>query len=565
MEELKQDRRTKKQRILQFIWDLFMVLIVFVNINLILFSLTYLFLRPYYFKYTPKIMKYYDKNIMGIEPHRTTAYYLHYVDEYKKILKLQEPQKRDAELKKILGQIGKLLNQIVEKQSTQEFEKERQEFNQLVKENSDKPGAQEIEDKLQQLDNHIEDIIKDKKIDSYYDLVADYRKYKNLDSEEGLQQAIEAILAKMDGQMLRIVSDNPFADSGQTIVFKKIQNIIKGNYEKVKTYRMDKKLREILKQNNPRSHISSTTVAFTWFWREKRAGIDEKFKYFDTELRPHFEINYYRKIGQDGKPVDNFWQLDAPFFTFFLAEFLISWFLAIRRKTYIAWFLYPMYHWYDIVGLIPIASFRFFRLIRIYTMYQILQKSEFTPVGDDIISRSIKYYSNIIKEELSDMVTIQILTEAQAEVQSGQSMEILTDTLDNKRGEIKSVIINKLSTIAANERLEQNIRSILDEINGIVAKKVAVLGIFPEKVITQIGLAVYHALAAGLTNAISNDTSKKAIEEMIDMAIDEVKASAKDQELNDLNTSITVELIENIKKSVAVKKWVDTSITKQEE
>ena len=47
---------------------------------------------------------------------------------------------------------------------------------------------------------------------------------------------------------------------------------------------------------------------------------------------------------------------------------------------------------------------------------------------------------------------------------------------------------------------------------------------------------------------------------MIDMAIDEVKASAEDPELNDLNTSITVELIENIKKSVSVKKWVDTSI-----
>ncbi|MEM7180232.1 MAG: hypothetical protein AAF518_04935 [Spirochaetota bacterium] len=562
MEEQELAKNTKKKsRYLKLVWDLIMVLIVFVNISLILFSLTYLFFRPYYFEYTPELVKLYDKEIVGIEEHRTTGYYLKYVKEYKKILNLRDEKKREAELAGLLQRIDQLLIKIVSKQNTQEFEKDRSDFSELLKENSEtKDQSAKILQAMEKIDGHIEDIIEDKQVEKYYELVSDYRKFQGLKTPEGFEKAKEDILAKMDAQMLRIVSQNPFADSGQTAVFKTMQGIVKGEYDKVKTYRTDKSLRDLLKSNNPGQHISSTTVAFTWFWRVRKTSAKEKFTYFNKNLKPLFAINYYRKIGKSGKPVDNFWTIDAPFLCFFLLEFLISWFLAIKRKTYIAWFLYPMYHWYDILGLIPVASFRFFRLIRIYTMYQILQKSEFTNVGDDMISRTIKYYSNIIKEELSDMVTIQILTESQAEIRSGQSMKILTDTIDAKRGEIKTVILNKLTTIASNERLEANAENILEEINEVVVSKIGFLGIFPEKVVTQIGLAFYHAIVSVFGNVLQNETSKKAIEEIIDMAIDEVKASAEDPELNDLNTSITVELIENIKKSVSVKKWVDTSI-----
>ena len=53
------------------LWDLFMVWVVIINLCLILFDLTYLWLRPAYFNYLPVITKIWDP-VLGIEPHPLT-------------------------------------------------------------------------------------------------------------------------------------------------------------------------------------------------------------------------------------------------------------------------------------------------------------------------------------------------------------------------------------------------------------------------------------------------------------------------------------------------------------
>jgi hypothetical protein len=53
------------------LWDLFMVWVVIINLCLILFDLTYLWLRPTYFTYLPLITRIWDP-VLGIEPHPLT-------------------------------------------------------------------------------------------------------------------------------------------------------------------------------------------------------------------------------------------------------------------------------------------------------------------------------------------------------------------------------------------------------------------------------------------------------------------------------------------------------------
>ena len=53
------------------LWDLFMVWVVIINLTLILFDLTYLWLRPTYFKWVPLVTRIYDP-VLGIEPHPLT-------------------------------------------------------------------------------------------------------------------------------------------------------------------------------------------------------------------------------------------------------------------------------------------------------------------------------------------------------------------------------------------------------------------------------------------------------------------------------------------------------------
>ena len=56
---------------LSTLWDLFMVWVVIINLSLILFDLTYLWLRPTYFKYVPVVTRVWDP-VLGIEPHPLT-------------------------------------------------------------------------------------------------------------------------------------------------------------------------------------------------------------------------------------------------------------------------------------------------------------------------------------------------------------------------------------------------------------------------------------------------------------------------------------------------------------
>ena len=105
------------------------------------------------------------------------------------------------------------------------------------------------------------------------------------------------------------------------------------------------------------------------------------------------------------------------YFTFFLiSELLLRWAVAIYRKTYHRWFFYPFVHWYDVLGSIPLPAFRVLRLLRIVSILYRLQKMgviDLTTSGPFPIV--YKYYQ-ILLEELSDRIVVNVLEGVQREV-----------------------------------------------------------------------------------------------------------------------------------------------------
>ena len=69
------------------LWDLFMVWVVFINLGLILFDLTYLWLRPTYFRYVPVVTRIWDP-VLGIEPHPLTEELIEEADVATRLLEL---------------------------------------------------------------------------------------------------------------------------------------------------------------------------------------------------------------------------------------------------------------------------------------------------------------------------------------------------------------------------------------------------------------------------------------------------------------------------------------------
>ena len=80
---------------LRVAWDVFMVWVALVNLNLILFDVTYLWLRPLYFRYVPPVVKIYDV-VKGIEPHPLTSRFLEEVDATRALL-AAEPHSPELE------------------------------------------------------------------------------------------------------------------------------------------------------------------------------------------------------------------------------------------------------------------------------------------------------------------------------------------------------------------------------------------------------------------------------------------------------------------------------------
>ena len=61
---------------------------------------------------------------------------------------------------------------------------------------------------------------------------------------------------------------------------------------------------------------------------------------------------------------------------------------------------------------------------------------------------------------------------------------------------------------------------------------------------------------------VESEVGRLAIEKIIDLILDEIVENAKSEDLNKLNQDITIDLIENVKKQVLQKKWVNLKLKK---
>ena len=73
--------------------------------------------------------------------------------------------------------------------------------------------------------------------------------------------------------------------------------------------------------------------------------------------------------------------LAITFLVIFIVEFLVRWYLAVRRQTYPRWFFFPIFNWYDMLSLIPVTALRPLRLLRVVSIYMRLRRSDLSPRG----------------------------------------------------------------------------------------------------------------------------------------------------------------------------------------
>lgn len=494
---------------LVLLWDLFMIFVVLANLLLIVFDYTYLMLRPYYYlnNNLKWITEMYDP-MLGIEKHYDTRDFIAFFGDYKILLQKEKSEEKEKLFKKIYNDINEDLDNIIN-----------------LKEYREKENYTYVYSKY-----------KENKDNQYFKQINDYaiKYYKQL------------LIAQYD----KLVKENPFEKAGLT-----------GNLEKLK----DKFRAKFKRDTNSDLTLEelSSRKSFRWFVDMTDENKKSRIEFFETTIRPLVVVNYYRKNDRSGKPKSEFYLLDTPFLILFIIEFLVRWYISLKRKQYIAWFLFPLYNWYDIVGLLPFA--RGFRLFRLVSIYIRLQDSELTTIGDDIITKTVKHFSNIIKEEITDMVTIRILTEVQQEIKSGNSIDMIMDAIEDRRDEIKEMLIESTKASLENQNgsnlINQKMRLVLQETLSRSAKEAKTLQVFPEflkeTITVDIGVSIYDSFQEVLKQKLKETGRENTVGALIDYALDEIIKGARDSHVNRLSTEIILEIVENMKKAVAIKKWAN--------
>ncbi|MCG8611495.1 MAG: hypothetical protein MI864_13270 [Pseudomonadales bacterium] len=262
---------------------------------------------------------------------------------------------------------------------------------------------------------------------------------------------------------------------------------------------------------------------------------------------------------------DNFLLVDLTFVSIFLTEFLIRWIISIYQKEYFRWYFYPFVHWYDLVGCIPVGPYRFLRFLRVFSICYRLHKYRIVDFTNNRIYRFFRFYYNVIIEELSDRIVINVLQGSQREIKHGSPLfhEIINNILIPR----KQLLIQWIS-----DAIEDKTRQILDDKHTDLRKYIEhtvseavynnpeidriqstpVLGpLIAGTLNDAIADIVFHTIE-NILKDLSSPDNKALVAELTDTLLttsDQI--SVNDEPLREL----IIEVLEAVKSQVAVQHW----------
>jgi len=240
----------------------------------------------------------------------------------------------------------------------------------------------------------------DRTTTQYLTTVQELKDQLERDGESGLQaQEAQRLLAELREQSITIIDENPFELADKTGTLERIKNRIRD-----------------------RTDEESAKDAFREFWSRTylvQEGWPQELEFFDSEIRPLVETNYFRAIGESGDFVDRFWLIDLWFVILFGAEFLVrTLYLSIRYKG-TNWLDTMLWRWYDVLLLIP-----FWRWLRVIPVTIRLNQARIVNLLP-LQSRIVRGILASVAIELTEIVFIRIIDQLQTMIREGEVAQAL--------------------------------------------------------------------------------------------------------------------------------------------
>lgn len=203
-------------------------------------------------------------------------------------------------------------------------------------------------------------------------------------------------------------------------------------------------LEKIKKRMRDRIHNESAKQSFATFWSQpylSQKGWIQEINFFNDSIRPLIASNYYRKIGENGEFVDDFWIIDLFFVILFGVELLGRTFLLRRQHPSLSWLEAVLWRWYDLFLLLPF--WRWLRILPVVIRLDQARLLNLHPVRRQLNQGIVANFA----EELTEIVVVRVINQVQGSIQRGELTSWLSQQ-ENLRPYIDINNVNELEAIA---------------------------------------------------------------------------------------------------------------------
>jgi hypothetical protein len=258
---------------------------------------------------------------------------------------------------------------------------------------------------------------------------------------------------------------------------------------------------------------------------------------------------------------ERFWLVDLPFLLFFAAELFVRWGRAVRHGTYPRWWVFAVVHWYDVLGIVPFHQFRVFRLFRIVSIYARLHRSEMTSVGDDVVSRTVRRFADVISEEITDRVALRILGLVELEVRAGALSRLTRGALLPRRDEVREQIVDRLADVLADPVLHERagvfLRANLDRaaVSSPALARLPLPKVVLAPLVKTVGELVYDAFVETLTATVRSTDGRRALDDWVEEVMEVFAGQLGRGEIEVLVEQTVIDLLAEMRRAVAEKRW----------
>lgn len=252
---------------------------------------------------------------------------------------------------------------------------------------------------------------------------------------------------------------------------------------------------------------------------------------------------------------------------FLIAELMLRWLLAIVQQHYHRWFIFPFVHWYEVLGCFP--AFRAFRLLRAVAIARKLHQMGYQVIPARLLKFGTFYY-NVILEEISDRIVINVIDGIERELKNSNSHgHLIRDLIDQHRTKIQAATAELLQSglapaLAAHQQqiqhgvgdAVQRAISQTTELNQLL-RLMPMIGGRIEQQIQSIGKQLAENIANELAQPFSQtSTADQLANPVLTQIAENIAALPIDTpKIEALVESLVYESLEMLRKQVAVQQW----------